>query len=191
DLASDARDREISHALIDRDRDKLAAIDEALGRVDDGTYGLCEDCEAEIAEGRLQALPFTRLCVTCQADRERESKINKRYEEDRAAWRLGAGDSDEGESCAALSPFRTTRPRRPTAPTRPPKLRPRRSRSRVPRVLPRSRRPARCRGRADTTRSSTAGRRAAAPRRPPPARTRRPRPGRPARTPRARRRAAG
>jgi DnaK suppressor protein len=98
DLASDARDREISHILTDRDRDKLTAIDEAIARVTDGTYGLCEDCEAEIAEGRLQALPFTRLCVTCQSDRERESKLNKRYEEDRSGRRLGVGESDDGES---------------------------------------------------------------------------------------------
>ena len=98
DIASDARDREISHILTDRDRGKLEAIDEALSRVDDGSYGLCEDCGAEIAEGRLQALPFTRLCVTCQSDRERESRMNKRYEEDRTFRRLGSGDGDEGES---------------------------------------------------------------------------------------------
>jgi DnaK suppressor protein len=98
DLASDARDREISHILTDRDRGKLEAIDEALTRVDDGSYGLCEDCGAEIAEGRLQALPFTRLCVTCQSDRERESRMNKRYEEDRTFRRLGAGDGDDSES---------------------------------------------------------------------------------------------
>jgi len=98
DLASDARDREISHILTDRDRDKLQAIDEALGRVDDGSYGLCEDCGADIAEGRLQALPFTRLCVTCQSDRERESKINKRYEEDRSSRRLGTSDGDDESS---------------------------------------------------------------------------------------------
>jgi len=98
DLASDARDREISHILTDRDRGKLEAIDEALSRVDDNSYGLCEDCGAEIAEGRLEALPFTRLCVTCQSDRERESRMNKRYEEDRTFRRLGSGDGDEGES---------------------------------------------------------------------------------------------
>jgi len=98
DLASDARDREISHILTDRDRGKLEAIDEALSRVDDNSYGLCEDCGAEIAEGRLQALPFTRLCVTCQSDRERESRMNKRYEEDRSFRRLGAGDDGDGET---------------------------------------------------------------------------------------------
>ena len=98
DLASDARDREISHILTDRDRGKLEAIDEAISRVEDGSYGLCEDCGAEIAEGRLQALPFTRLCVTCQGDRERESRMNKRYEEDRAFRRLGVGEGEDGES---------------------------------------------------------------------------------------------
>ena len=98
DLASDARDREISHILTDRDRGKLEAIDEALSRIDDNSYGLCEDCGAEIAEGRLEAMPFTRLCVTCQSDRERESRMNKRYEEDRTFRRLGSGDGDEGES---------------------------------------------------------------------------------------------
>ena len=98
DLASDARDREISHILTDRDRGKLEAIDEALSRVDDGSYGLCEDCGAEIAEGRLQALPFTRLCVTCQGDRERESRMNKRYEQDPTFRRLGAGDDGDSET---------------------------------------------------------------------------------------------
>jgi len=95
DLASDARDREINLILTDRDRDKLQAIDEALGRVDDGTYGVCENCGADIAEARLQALPFTRLCVGCQAEREREAKLNRRFEEDRSYRRLGTSDTDE------------------------------------------------------------------------------------------------
>ena len=95
DLASDARDREISLILTDRDRDKLLAIDDALARVEDGTYGLCESCESDIAEGRLEALPFTRLCINCQAEREKEAKTMKRSEEDRTYRRLVTGDSDE------------------------------------------------------------------------------------------------
>ena len=95
DLASDARDREISLILTDRDREKLAAIDEALGRVDDGSYGICESCESEIAEARLQALPFTRVCVSCQAEREKEARMNRRFEEDRSYRRLGGNDTDE------------------------------------------------------------------------------------------------
>jgi DnaK suppressor protein len=95
DLASDARDREISLILTDRDRDKLQAIDDALARVEDGSYGMCESCESDIAEGRLEALPFTRLCISCQAEREKEAKSMKRSEEDRTYRRLGTSDADE------------------------------------------------------------------------------------------------
>ena len=97
DLASDARDQEINVILTDRVREKLAAIDEALSRIDDGSYGLCEECGLDIAEGRLAALPFTRLCVSCQSDRERESKLNKRYEES-GARRLGSDGADDDNS---------------------------------------------------------------------------------------------
>jgi DnaK suppressor protein len=97
DLASDARDKEINLILGDRDREKVQAINEALGRVDDGSYGICESCESDIAEARLQALPFTRLCVNCQAERERELKMNRRFEEDRSFRRLSSTDGeDEG-----------------------------------------------------------------------------------------------
>ena len=63
DLASDERDREINFILNDREREKLHAIDEALQRIKDKTYGICESCEGEIQLGRLKVLPFTRLCV--------------------------------------------------------------------------------------------------------------------------------
>jgi len=97
DIASESRDREINFILTDRDRDKLQAIDDALARIDDGSYGVCESCEADVAEGRLEALPFTRLCINCQADREKEAKTMKRSEEDRTYRRLGTGDvEDEG-----------------------------------------------------------------------------------------------
>ena len=74
DLASEEREREINLILTDRDRGKLQAIEDALERIQQGSYGVCESCEAEVAEGRLQAMPFTRLCVQCQADRETEAK---------------------------------------------------------------------------------------------------------------------
>ena len=95
DLASDARDREINLILTDRDRDKVQAIDDALARVEDGSYGLCESCEGDIAEARLEALPFTRLCISCQAEREKEAKTMKRFEEDRTYRRLATNDVDE------------------------------------------------------------------------------------------------
>ena len=95
DLASEEREREINFILSDRDRGKLQAIEDALDRIDEGSYGICESCEAEIAEGRLVAMPFTRLCVQCQADRETEAKQNRRGEDDRAYRRLSTTDLDE------------------------------------------------------------------------------------------------
>jgi DnaK suppressor protein len=95
DLASEERDREISFILTDREREKLQAIQEALGRVDEGSYGICENCEGEIAPARLEALPFTRLCVSCQAEREKEAKAARRYEDERAYRKLSTTDVDE------------------------------------------------------------------------------------------------
>jgi DnaK suppressor protein len=95
DLASEERDREISLILTDREREKVQAIQEALERIDGATYGMCESCESEIAEARLAALPFTRLCVNCQAEREKEAKASRRFDDERAYRKLGATDGDE------------------------------------------------------------------------------------------------
>ncbi len=95
DLASEERDREISFILSDREREKLQCVEEALGRIEDGSYGICESCEAEISAGRLQAMPFTRLCVNCQAEHEKEAKQSRRFDDERAYRRLGSTDMDE------------------------------------------------------------------------------------------------
>jgi DnaK suppressor protein len=98
DLASEERDREINFILTDREREKVQSIQEALERIDEGTYGICESCEAEIAEGRLSALPFTRMCVACQAEHEKEMKASRRFEDERAYRRLGSADVEEENS---------------------------------------------------------------------------------------------
>jgi DnaK suppressor protein len=98
DLASEERDREISFILTDRERERLQGIQDALERVDEGTYGMCESCESDIAPARLEALPFSRLCVSCQADREKEAKNSRRFDDERAYRKLGATDGDEENS---------------------------------------------------------------------------------------------
>jgi DnaK suppressor protein len=99
DLASEERDREINFILSDRERGKLQAIQEALDRVAENSYGMCEMCEGEIAQGRLEALPFTRVCVNCQQEREKEAKMMRRAgDDDRFYRRLGATDLDEENS---------------------------------------------------------------------------------------------
>lgn len=95
DLASEERDRDISLILSDRDRLKLQAIDDALERIKSGSYGLCEVCELDIAEERLKALPFTRLCISCQSDQEREAKQMRRPDDERGLRRFAVGESDE------------------------------------------------------------------------------------------------
>src|SRR3989454_11380515 len=95
DLASDERDREINFILNDREREKLLAIDEALQRIADKTYGICESCEGEIQLGRLKVLPFTRLCVKCQEENEKESKRQKSLENERAYRKLDISDIEE------------------------------------------------------------------------------------------------
>jgi DnaK suppressor protein len=52
-------------------------IDEALLRLDEGTYGICEDCGREISEGRLKAVPFARRCIQCQAKAEAIEQLDQ------------------------------------------------------------------------------------------------------------------
>lgn len=95
DLASDERDREINFLLNARERDKLLAIDEALQRIKDKTYGICESCEGEIQLGRLKVLPFTRLCVRCQEENEKENKRQKTLDDERGYRKLVMNDFEE------------------------------------------------------------------------------------------------
>jgi RNA polymerase-binding transcription factor DksA len=61
----DAQQREIDGALVDMFTAELAEVDAALGRIDDGTYGLCERCGIAIGVERLEAVPAARTCVGC------------------------------------------------------------------------------------------------------------------------------
>ena len=96
DLASEERDREINFILSDRERVKLKQIDDALERLDDGSYGVCESCGLEIGEERLEAMPFSRLCRDCQQDQEREAKSQRRFDDEPNTYRkIGSTDADD------------------------------------------------------------------------------------------------
>lgn len=95
DVASEERDREIHFLLSDRDREKLEAIEQALARIEDRTYGICESCGEEIQQERLKAMPFTRLCVQCQSERELEARRTRRSDDFTAFRRIAPGDLDE------------------------------------------------------------------------------------------------
>ncbi|OGT98828.1 MAG: molecular chaperone DnaK [Geobacteraceae bacterium GWB2_52_12] len=95
DQASSERDRELGLLLGDREREKIHSIDEALLRIDEGDYGICEECDEDIPLGRLKAMPFTRHCVKCKSDLEKLQAQTKRVEEERAYREIPLGAEDE------------------------------------------------------------------------------------------------
>ncbi len=69
DMATAMYDRELDEGLEEGVQQTLREIDAALARMDDGTYGMCEDCGKPIAPERLAAIPWTRFCVEDQRRR--------------------------------------------------------------------------------------------------------------------------
>jgi DnaK suppressor protein len=92
DIASSERERELSLILGDRERAKLAEIEDALERIEDKSYGICEECGEPIGEHRLRALPFTRVCVDCKSRAEREELVKGRVVEE-----VGLGIAERAE----------------------------------------------------------------------------------------------
>lgn len=95
DQASSERDRELGLLLGDREREKIHSIDEALLRIVEGDYGICEECDEDIPLGRLKAMPFTRHCVKCKSDLEKLQAQTKRVEEERAYREIPLGVEEE------------------------------------------------------------------------------------------------
>jgi DnaK suppressor protein len=71
DQASSAYTKEFLLSIGDTERRLLKQVDEALIKIREDTYGLCEACGEMISERRLEALPFARLCIACQEEEER------------------------------------------------------------------------------------------------------------------------
>ncbi|MFA6147399.1 MAG: TraR/DksA family transcriptional regulator [bacterium] len=82
DSVSEERTRELDLILTDREKRKLAQIDDALDRIEENTYGLCEECGVKIPKARLKVLPFAKYCVECQEKNEREEKYTREESED-------------------------------------------------------------------------------------------------------------
>jgi DnaK suppressor protein len=74
DLASSEYLQSFQFRLRGRERTFLAKIDKALTKIDEGTFGVCEDCGAAIHPKRLAARPETNLCIKCKEEQEREEK---------------------------------------------------------------------------------------------------------------------
>lgn len=73
DYGSDSYEQEFTLSLIESKSEALRDVDEAIRKIEAGTYGLCEDCETLIPKGRLEVLPHTRLCIECKSAQESAS----------------------------------------------------------------------------------------------------------------------
>lgn len=71
DMGSTTFERDYELTVVNSERDKLAQIERALSRIDDGTYGVCESCGQPIGKMRLMAFPRATLCMTCKQREER------------------------------------------------------------------------------------------------------------------------
>lgn len=71
DVASDTYDREFSLGLASNERQSLYELDDAIKKIEEGTFGICEECKSVITKTRLKAVPFARLCVKCQEKKEK------------------------------------------------------------------------------------------------------------------------
>ncbi|MDH4266997.1 MAG: RNA polymerase-binding protein DksA [Deltaproteobacteria bacterium] len=74
DRANLETDRNFLLRIRDRERKLILKIKEALARIEDGTFGICEECGEEISEERLEARPVTTLCIGCKTKAEAEEK---------------------------------------------------------------------------------------------------------------------
>ena len=72
DIGSDNYEQEFTLSMMESEEATLEAIESALERIEDRTYGSCEDCDKAIRRTRLKAIPYTTLCIQCASRREQE-----------------------------------------------------------------------------------------------------------------------
>lgn len=75
DLAASEINQNLVFKLRDRERQLLIKIDEALSRMDEGVFGICEECEEPIEPRRLEARPVSTMCISCKERQEHREKI--------------------------------------------------------------------------------------------------------------------
>jgi len=71
DLGTDNFEQEFTLSLMENGGDVLAKIESALERIEDNSFGLCEECGASIPKARLQAIPYASLCIKCASRAEK------------------------------------------------------------------------------------------------------------------------
>ena len=101
DAGSDAYDRDFALSVLAKEQDALYEIDQALRRIQKGNYGVCEISSRKIPQARLEAIPFARLTVECQAQWEKEYG-NRRFRPSNEVGFSGGNLIEDEDSEAVL-----------------------------------------------------------------------------------------
>ncbi len=104
DAGSDAYDRDFALSLLSQEQDALYEIDEALKRIEIGTYGKCEMSGKPILRARLEAIPFARFTVECQSQLEKQSRASRIRPSVTSLFGLTEEDGAESEEEETASP---------------------------------------------------------------------------------------
>jgi RNA polymerase-binding protein DksA len=72
DMSADTFERELAMNIASSEQEVLYQIEDALKRIDEGTYGVCQQCSKAISMSRLKAVPYTSLCIVCQRAKEQK-----------------------------------------------------------------------------------------------------------------------
>src|SRR6266480_273661 len=97
DAGSDAYDRDFALSLLSQEQDALYEIDQALKRIEVGTYGICEMSGKPIPHARLEAIPFARFTVECQSQLEKQNKASRVRQSVTSLFGLTDDEGGEGE----------------------------------------------------------------------------------------------
>jgi DnaK suppressor protein len=97
DAGSDAYDRDFALSLLSQEQDALYEIDQALKRIELGTYGVCEMSGKPIPHARLEAIPFARFTVECQSQLEKQNKMSRVRQSVTSLFGLTDDEGGEGE----------------------------------------------------------------------------------------------
>jgi len=97
DAGSDAYDRDFALSLLSQEQDALYEIDEALKRIELGSYGKCEMSGKPIPRARLEAIPFARFTVECQSQLEKQRRASRVRQSVTSLFGLTEEESREGE----------------------------------------------------------------------------------------------
>lgn len=109
DAGSDAYDRDFALSLLSQEQDALYEIDQALKRIELGTYGVCEMSGKPIPHARLEAIPFARFTVECQSQLEKQNKASRVRQSVTSLFGLTEEEGGEAEGEEEPAPVENTK----------------------------------------------------------------------------------